>query len=95
MDRLYGNPTTKIFIICMLSFMIILGILVSLSSDSNVDVWGHVGGLIFGYFTFPILIKPIQENDSACCSYKYWFYLCIGVDVLFAIGGFLGFFLGK
>lgn len=79
----------------MLFFMIIIGFLIDASNPkANIDVWGHVGGLIFGFCIFPVLMKPIQENDSACCNYKYWYWICLGIEVSFALGGFLGFYLG-
>ena len=76
--------------------MVVLGILLDISNpSSNVDVWGHVGGIIMGFCSLPLLISPVEENDSACCRYVYWYWICMGIVVGFAIGGFLGFYLSK
>ena len=76
--------------------MIIMGFIIqATSSGSNVDVWGHVGGLIFGFCMLPLLQKPILEDDGICCKYNYWFWSCLIIIVGFGLGGFLGFYFGK
>lgn len=76
--------------------MLLIGILGdALNPQSTVDVWGHVGGLLVGFFFMPILQQPLQDDTSACCSFKYWYWMSVFVISSFTIGGFLGFYLGN
>jgi len=60
-----------------------------LTGNKNVDVWGHVGGLIFGFFAFVYLVKPFgNQTDGACCEYKIWNYVAISTSSIFAILAF-------
>lgn len=61
--------------------------------SSRINFYGHLGGIIFGFFASFIFVKPKGESDSACLPYKYWFYIGIIVCCLFTIAGFLCFYL--
>lgn len=73
----YISSFAKILLFVVLAFYVVLGILMDFGS--SIDVWGHIGGLIFGFFILPVISKPVQQNDGVFCSYKYWNWLCISV----------------
>ncbi len=41
-------------------------------ANPRINIYGHLGGFMVGFFTVFILIKPVQEGDGVCCQYKYW-----------------------
>jgi hypothetical protein len=57
-----------------LSFIVIFMLLNFSSQIANprINVYGHLGGLLVGFFTVFVLLKPVQEGDGVCCNYKYW-----------------------
>lgn len=95
LDRIFGNPAFKFFMIYLLVFFIIIGFLIGLTGGSNsgIDTWGHVGGLIFGFCVFVAITKPSDSSDSACCQYKYWMIICSSIVICFTITGFTCYFL--
>lgn len=57
-------------------------------SQNRINYMGHLGGLIFGFFSSFIFIKPKDESDTCCFTDKVWFYTGIVVCSLFAAIGF-------
>ena len=62
-------------------------------SDSNINIYGHLGGLIFGFFMSFIFIKPNDENDTCFLPYKVLYITGIVVCSAFAVIGFPYFYL--
>ena len=62
-------------------------------SQTTVNVYGHIGGLIFGFFLSFIFIKPKDESNTCCFSYKIWFFSSIVICCCFALIGYLCFYL--
>lgn len=60
---------------------------------SFVNNWGHLGGLITGFFMMYVLKKPYREGDGACCSYKIWNIIGAGFTLTFNVVGFSLFYL--
>lgn len=54
------------------------------SGNKQINLWGHLGGLLVGFFTLFIIQKPKRANDGVCCTYPTWL---ITSSVL--LGGFL------
>lgn len=74
LDVVYG-PMNKFIHL----FFIIFFMLINFSSqlaNPRINVYGHLGGLIIGFLTVFLLIKPVQDGDGVCCSYKYWNMIC-------------------
>ena len=65
----------------------ILGLTMQFSNKS-INTYVHLGGFINGFILFPILSKPLQENDGALCTYKIWFIICLIMELAFLITGF-------
>ena len=62
-------------------------------TNPRINIYGHLGGLLLGFFTAFILKKPIQEGDGMCCSYKYWLILSYAILILILVPGFILFYL--
>ena len=62
-------------------------------SDTNINIYGHLGGLIFGFFMSFIFIKPNDENDTCFLPYKALNITGIVVCSAFAVIGFPCFYL--
>jgi hypothetical protein len=91
LDTLYG-PANKIIMVFFIFFLVLINF-ASQIGNSRINIWGHVGGLIVGFFAIFILLKPVQENDGVFCPYKYWFITSGVVLAGFIITGFLLFYL--
>lgn len=101
------NALTRIFGIqnkcCILMFPIMVAIMCfpifyssgqsGIDTESNINTYGHLGGFIFGFFLSFIFIKPQDESDTCFFNYKICFYLGIVVCSVFAVAGFLCFYL--
>lgn len=57
-------------------------------SAYNINVYGHLGGLIFGFLMSLFIIKPKEDTDSSCFTPKIWFYIGLISTVAFAVLGF-------
>lgn len=57
-------------------------------SRTNINIYGHLGGLIFGFFLSFIFIKPKDESDTCFLPYKVLFYSGIVVCCAFAVIGY-------
>ena len=83
----------------ILSFFVVIqgsGVAVSTQdsiNQSQINIYGHLGGLVFGFFLALIFIKPKEESDTCCLSPKIWFIIGIVVCVLFAVAGFTCFYI--
>lgn len=75
LDEIYRNPLVKYLSLLFLSFFLLMSVAISLSSP-NIDLLGHLGGLIYGFFLIWLVMTPFKENDGVCCSNKAWFWLC-------------------
>ena len=93
LDRVLG-PMNKFCNLIFMSFIVIMNISYGFSNPI-IDNYGHIGGLIFGFFLIFVISKPVEENDGMCCGYKIWFYVsCVTLFILY-VGGCLIFFLAK
>ena len=61
-------------------------------NKTNINIYGHLGGLIFGFFLSFIFIKPRDASDTCCMPYKVLFITGIVVCSAFAVIGFLLFY---
>jgi len=78
--------------ILFLIILVLLGFSMQVS-NKLINTYGHLGGFLNGFLLFPVLCKPVQENDGALCSYKVWFIFCLVIELAFLIAGFLVVFL--
>ena len=59
----------------------------------KINLYGHLGGLIFGFFLSFIFIRPKDEADTVLLPYKVFFYMSLAICCGFAIIGFVCFYL--
>jgi len=62
-------------------------------SNPMINFWGHLGGLLVGFFLSFFLIKPYNPDDGVCCSNKIWIALSSFLISIFTITGFSLFYL--
>ena len=60
--------------------------------NSNINAYGHFGGLIFGFFISVLLIKPQNSDNSIFFPYNVWKVISIFVLISFTITGFSYFY---
>ena len=84
LDEVYGN-VNKYTNLLFMSFMILLNLSVGFTNPI-IDNWGHLGGLIFGFFLMWVIEKPQDVRDGCCCEYKYWFWISVATLSILYIG---------
>jgi hypothetical protein len=90
LDRIQG-PTNKLFNLLFMLFIVMLNISYGFSNPI-IDNWGHLGGLIFGFFLIFVLQSPYEPNDGLCCGYKVWLWISAISLAFLYIGGLVLFF---
>ena len=87
-----GNPQANLISLMMVLFVVMISISLQ-ATNPTVDNFGHIGGLIYGFFLLPLISRPESDNDCLCCDYNTWKIICIAFSIIFYIGGFALFFL--
>ena len=60
--------------------------------NTNINIYGHLGGLIFGFFICCLLIKPKNNDNSIIFPYNIWKVISLIFIVSFTIIGFSYFY---
>jgi len=55
-------------------------------ANPTIDNWGHLGGLINGFFLIFLLSAPIDANGCAG-NYKVWFWISLAIEIVINVGG--------
>lgn len=92
-DEMHG-ARNKYCTLLFMAFIVIMNVGYGFSND-RIDNYGHIGGLIFGFFLSLVFVKPYDRNDGLCCITKVWFIVGIVVVSLLFIGFIVMFFLIK
>ncbi len=93
LTKIFGtNNRCYIILFPLLMIVFMLPIFMD-GSDSNVNIYGHLGGLIFGFFLSLFILKPQEEGDTCLGPYNLLYYAGIVICGGFAIIGFLCFYL--
>ena len=66
--------------------IVLLGFSMQIGND-KVNIYAHIGGFFTGIFLLPVIQKPVNETDGALCVYKYWFFVCLALLLIFLISG--------
>lgn len=90
LDRIMGMNKyyNLLFILLIVMLNISFGFL-----NPRIDNWGHLGGLIFGFFLIFVIHKPEEAGDGMCCRYQIWFIISAATLSVLYIGGLLIFYL--
>ena len=96
--RIFGvqNRCMLLFFPLLMAFMCIPIFRTSEGSgieQGRINLYGHLGGMIFGFFLSFIFIRPRDESDTCLLPNKVFFYMSITICSGFAIIGFLCFYL--
>ena len=97
---IYGCPS-RCFIVTfpiLIAFMNISMIITRETEEDDVkkikiNAYGHLGGIIFGFLLGFVFIKPKNEDDVCCFTYKILFYSGLAICIAFAAIGFPCFYI--
>jgi hypothetical protein len=73
--------------------MIFLSLIIITTNDSEINMYGHLGGIIFGFFLSLCFIKPKNKNDVCIFNDIVLFLIGLIVCIAFPIAGFTCFYL--
>jgi hypothetical protein len=90
LDRIQG-PMNKYFNLMFILFILILNVSYGFANPI-IDNYGHIGGLLSGFFLIFIIHKPYEENDGMCCRFVYWFWISLSVILLLFVLGLILFY---
>ena len=92
LSRIFGikNKCLMIFFPMM---MIFLSSFILTTNDSEINVYGHLGGLIFGFFMSLCFIKPKKKTDVCIFTDKILFFAGLIISIAFPCIGFPCFYL--
>lgn len=90
LDRIQG-PTNKFFNLIFMLMIILLNISIGFTNPM-IDNYGHIGGLIYGFFLIFLIHSPYEPNDGMCCRYKIWFWISLSVLLILFVGGLVLFY---
>ncbi len=91
LDVVYG-PMNKYIHLFFIIFFMLINFTMQMTNE-RINMYGHIGGMMVGFFTVFLLIKPVQEGDGVCCSYKYWNIICWVVLLSSTLAEILCFYL--
>lgn len=84
LDRIQGPG--KYFNLMFILFIVMLNISYGFSNPI-IDNYGHIGGLIYGFFLIFIIQRPDEQGDGMGCSYYIWRWISIAFLVMLYLGG--------
>lgn len=93
-ERTQG-PMSNYMSILFIMFMILFNFSIGAMSK-NIDNYGHLGGLLAGFFLIFLINKPNDMNDNCCCTIKIWWIISIAYLALnYILGLCLIYFVKK
>ena len=92
LNKIFGvnNKCLIVFFPCLMIFM---SLFILSTDDSEINIYGHFGGLIFGFFLGLVFIKIKYEKNVGILNRKVLFIIGIIICVGFPIIGFPYFYL--
>ena len=92
LSRIFG-VNNKCLIIVFPIMMIFLSLTIIAANDSEINMYGHLGGIIFGLFLSFCFIKPKKATDVGIFNAKILFLSGLIVCISFPIIGFTCFYV--
>lgn len=74
LDKTYKDPSFKAYPLAIIIYMFINGVLLALMTP-GVDAFAHLGGFIFGFFLYPVLMDHQSNEITHLCGRRIWFWL--------------------
>ena len=92
LEKIFGvnNKCLIVFFPCMMIFMSLFVLSVG---NSEINIYGHIGGVIFGFFLSLCFIKPKSDGDVGLFNRKILFIVGLVVSIGFPVIGFPCFYL--
>ena len=93
-DNIFG-PSGKCCMFSFFCFFIFFSLFIQIGSigNTNINVYGHLGGLLSGYFIGCILIVPQNNDDCMCFDYKFWKIFSLVILLAFTVLGGVYFYV--
>ena len=92
LTKIFG-VNNKCLIVAFPAMMIFLSLIIITSNDNEINMYGHLGGIIFGFFLSLCFIKPKKKTDVCIFNDIVLFIIGLIVCVTFPIVGFSCFYL--
>jgi rhomboid protease GluP len=92
LGKIFG-VNNKCLIVFFPTMMIFLSLFILSVDDTEINIYGHIGGLIFGFFLGLVFIRPKNDMDVGIFNRKILFIIGLIVCVGFPISGFPCFYL--
>ena len=92
LGKIFG-VNNKCLIVFFPTLMIFLSLFILSMDDTEINIYGHIGGLIFGFFLSLCFIKSRNDEDVGIFNRKVLFIVGLTVSIGFPLAGFLCFYL--
>ena len=92
LGKIFG-VNNKCLIVFFPTMMIFLSLFILSIDDTEINICGHIGGLIFGFFLGLVFIRPKNDMDVGIFNRKILFIIGLIVCIGFPISGFPCFYL--
>jgi rhomboid protease GluP len=92
LGKIFG-VNNKCLIVFFPTMMIFLSLFILSVDDTEINIYGHIGGLIFGFFLGLVFIRPKNDMDVGIFNRKILFIIGLIVCIGFPISGFPCFYL--
>ena len=92
LGKIFG-VNNKCLIVFFPTMMIFLSLFILSIDDTEINIYGHIGGLIFGFFLGLVFIRPKNDMDVGIFNRKILFIIGLIVCIGFPISGFPCFYL--
>ena len=92
LGKIFGI-NNKCLIVFFPTLMIFMSLFVLSIDDTEINIYGHLGGLIFGFFLALCFIRPKSDGDISLLNKKVLFIIGLIVSITFPAVGFPCFYL--
>ena len=92
LSKIFG-VNNKWLIVIFPVMMIFLSLVILTTNDGEINIYGHLGGIIFGFFLSLCFIKPKKQSDVCIFYPKILFVIGITICIGFPIIGFSCFYM--
>lgn len=92
LSKIFG-VNNKWLIVIFPVMMIFLSFIIFPTNDGEINIYGHLGGIIFGFFLSLCFIKPKKKSDVCIFYPKVLFFISLTICICFPIVGFSCFYM--
>ena len=92
LSRIFG-VNNKCLIVVFPIMMIFLSLTIITANDTEINMYGHLGGIIFGFFLSLCFIKPKKQTDVCIFNARILFFIGLIICISFPVVGFTCFYV--